>query len=517
MRTVCLLLSLALGPSVGQRSNALIQSLVTRLKSGPRHYSLSPSYTSDRRVEVLPVGSLPLQSDRLDPGAMDSGPAPSITDVITGNIGKFETSGESGEGRPFLGGGEADTVAESSQRHTKRPRRRRPGSPGSRPVKLSRPGGRPPRRNGPRQARPGQQVEQGRLEQIPVEDFFPEQQRRRPPKSGRRGPLSPSLRPQTQAPRKKFQANLRPPRQKPQPPVLNFRPPGLPVPIRAKRKPKSPSTKIPRKGSRPPRGQRPSPASFRPPQKIYSDFEPSFESSNPYNDAPLYLDDPVKKPKRKRRPQQSFKVPGTQDRNPYEDEKPKRKRRPQPSFEGPSSLNRNPYDEKKQKQKRKRRPQASFESPTINDVNPFKDQAPTMKTKRPAGHNGPPTDFNPFNKHQSINKPGPPYETDVTPFSDEEPHIPVASSRPDRPKRQKRPEEYSRPQGFEEESIYNEVASNSKDNPGFFQNVQENFPDIESFGIGWDSQKIRRKRAALRYTPPSRNRRQGRRGPRPPR
>merc|ERR550525_2200236 len=79
-----LFLVLSLSSVLGQRSNALIQSLVTRLKNSPKHYSISPSYTSDRKLEVIPVGGLPLQSD-LVAGSESGGAAPSITDVITGN------------------------------------------------------------------------------------------------------------------------------------------------------------------------------------------------------------------------------------------------------------------------------------------------------------------------------------------------------------------------------------------------------------------------------------------------
>jgi len=55
-------LTLVLGSVRGQRSNALIQSLVTRLRNTSQS-SVSPSYSSTRRVSVLPVSSLPLQSD----------------------------------------------------------------------------------------------------------------------------------------------------------------------------------------------------------------------------------------------------------------------------------------------------------------------------------------------------------------------------------------------------------------------------------------------------------------------
>ena len=141
-------------------------------------------------------------------------------------------------------------------------------------------------------------------------------------------------------------------------------------------------------------------------------------------------------------------------------------------------------------------------------------------------------DRNSHKSPMSMNKPGPPYETELSPFSDEEPRLPSArpaSPRPtrprgSRPKRQRVPATF-KPATFDKgPSIYNEfndVASNSDDNSGFFQNVQENFPSIEAFGIGWDSQKIRRKRSAnggggllplVRYTPPSKNRRKGRRG-----
>ena len=72
-----LLLVVGLASVAGQRSNALIQSLVTRLKNSPKHYSISPSYTSDRKLEVIPVSGLPLQSD-LVAGSETGGAAPSV-------------------------------------------------------------------------------------------------------------------------------------------------------------------------------------------------------------------------------------------------------------------------------------------------------------------------------------------------------------------------------------------------------------------------------------------------------
>jgi hypothetical protein len=111
----------------------------------------------------------------------------------------------------------------------------------------------------------------------------------------------------------------------------------------------------------------------------------------------------------------------------------------------------------------------------------------------------------------SINKPGPPYETALSPFSDEEPRF-GADPRP------KRQQVGARPAPDHRDYFNLVPTGGQEDNFGFFQNAQENFPGIESFGIGWDSQKIRRKRATgglIRYTPPSRRRR-GQRAPQRP-
>ena len=502
-----LLLCLASGLATGQRSNALIQSLVSRLKNSPQHYSISPSYSSQRRQEVLAVHSLPLQTE--------SGVAPSITDVITGNLGKFETS----ETNEVKAGPEAGPEASDSQslgsqqRPVKKPRRRRPGKVGARPVRRSRPGGPRPPLGRKERPRPSRRIkERNRFEQqVAVEEFFPQEEEEnfylrpeRPVRPGRRGPMRPEyslgpkrnprkgprpskkdirhnkkdLRPHNKdpGPPKK---DLRPKRQKPRPPTSPSLRPGPP---RRKRKPQG----LP--APRPGRGYPRKPTSFRPPKTVYKGFAPTLQSSAPYDDSPLYLDDPVSKPKR-----------------------PKRRRRPKPVA-----------------------PEQQVEVAEIPDLRPFTDEAPSVRPRRPASYSAAPTDFNPFDKPKSvinfstkspmsINMPGPPYEADsqrLSPFSDEEPRFPSDSSRPDRPKRQKAAQQY-RPlqQGPEAEAQYNEVATGgAQDNIGFFNNVQENFPDIESFGIGWESSKIRRKRSAqrsiLRHVPPSKSRR-ARRGPRP--
>ena len=150
-----LFLLLGMSSVLGQRSNALIQCLVTRLKNSPKHYSISPCYTSDRKLDVIPVSGLPLQSDIVSGSELSSGPAPSITDVITGNLGKFETSGEGDDlNVPSEQKDDSDAVSLASQSRprVKKPRRRRPGRPGARPARLARPGGRPPlgRRERPR-------------------------------------------------------------------------------------------------------------------------------------------------------------------------------------------------------------------------------------------------------------------------------------------------------------------------------------------------------------------------------
>ena len=100
---------------------------------------LSGLYEKPLRSALCQVGELPLQS------GVGVATGPSITDVITGNIGKFATvSGEAAEpGLPFLNT-ESDTVKESEEEEEEllgqgshggasfarpgphRPRRRRP-------------------------------------------------------------------------------------------------------------------------------------------------------------------------------------------------------------------------------------------------------------------------------------------------------------------------------------------------------------------------------------------------------
>ena len=536
-----LFLVLGLSPVFGQRSNALIQSLVTRLKNSPKHYSISPSYTSDRKMEVIPVSGLPLQSDIVSESE-SNGPAPSITDVITGNLGKFETSGE-GDDLSVSSDGKEDSdalsLASQHRPRIKKPRRRRPGRLGARPARLARPGGRPPhgRREKPRPPRRSPHLNQ--IEQVPVDDFFPGPEEEeeeefyleaaRPARPGRRGPLKEVYRPSGPGKRKHespplvFQSRpptrneLRPPRKESRPPRKEPRPPrpskneirphrkehGRPPPRREPRPPGPPRKK--RKGSgspnrqpKPPRTSQRKPGNFRPPRKVYKGFEPSFESSNPY-EGPLYLDD------------MDFKKPNKPKR-------PKRKRRPRPPAPIPDL---EPFGAEEEDMRRPDYPTSS------TDFNPFNKPDHGMNFETQPGF-----DRNSHKSPMSINKPGPPYETELSPFIDEEPRVPSPrppSSRPSRPratrpKRQKVPPSFKPNTFVEGPSIYNEfneVENNVDDNSGFFQNVQENFPAIEAFGIGWDSQKIRRKRSAnggggllplVRYTPPSRNRRKGRRG-----
>jgi len=195
---------------------------------------------------VIPVSGLPLQSD-IVPESESSGPAPSITDVITGNLGKFETSGE-GDDLNVTGDGKDDSdalsLASQHRPRIKKPRRRRPGRLGARPARLARPGGKPPpgRREKPRPPRRSPHLNQ--IEQVPVEEFFPGQEEEefyleaaRPARPGRRGPLKEVYRPSGLGKRKHesqplvFQSRpptrneLRPPRKEARPPRKELRPP----------------------------------------------------------------------------------------------------------------------------------------------------------------------------------------------------------------------------------------------------------------------------------------------------
>ena len=52
-------------PLVAAQRKSLIQELVSQIKSSPRHQSPSPSYTSERKFDVIGVGDLPLQTGHL--------------------------------------------------------------------------------------------------------------------------------------------------------------------------------------------------------------------------------------------------------------------------------------------------------------------------------------------------------------------------------------------------------------------------------------------------------------------
>jgi len=89
MRSLISLIFLT-GFASSQRKRFIIQNLISTLKSGPKHYSISPSFNGERRYDVIGTGELPLQSD------LGEGDPPDINDVITGNIAKFETGGRKG-------------------------------------------------------------------------------------------------------------------------------------------------------------------------------------------------------------------------------------------------------------------------------------------------------------------------------------------------------------------------------------------------------------------------------------
>ena len=119
---------------VGQRKN-FIQNLVSQLKNSPRHKSASPSFNGERKFDVIGTGELPLQSDRKisESGSqlrpVNINKAPSIDDVITGSIARFETSSDGNTGGendaagkdtnlPFLDKAQLtdpDTMSEQSQ------------------------------------------------------------------------------------------------------------------------------------------------------------------------------------------------------------------------------------------------------------------------------------------------------------------------------------------------------------------------------------------------------------------
>ena len=595
----------------GQRKN-YIQDIVNKIKSSPRHKSVSPSFNGERKFDVIGTGELPLQSDRRIEGSesgsllrpININKAPSINDVITGSIARFETSSDgitSGEtdaagkdtNLPFLDNAsmlaqltDPDTMTEQSQNEEQllsqgshsitrpsgprkfhdKPRRRNPNNAfrvrphiGDLVTKFLQRDKRPRRKQHQQKKRPPTDPDyyddSNELDQVEVEEFFPFEDNQ-----------------QLLAPGRKKQ-----------------RPRGEQLYNRPKRKQGNGSRKVnkPFKNlpvRRPLKHQnRIKDSKFQPPAKIYHGFAPSFKGSLSYEEAKRQqerekYENRVKQSERGEYPPKSIgnnrfhkkQKPGP----PYDDmrdeipsfgppqenrptrfgpDRPRRQRphpieesnispfsEERPSFGRPQEDDSNRFSEER----------PSFGRPQEENSNRFSEERPSFgrpqeensnrfapdKPRRPSPFGDEISQFGPTqgNSHDRFTddqprrrKPSYELQSDILPFSEEIPSFGPEQDRPsrfrpDRPKRQRpRPINYD----SEQNKFSSEVPGNSfkepifkdapNDNMGFFNDVQENFPDIASFGVGWDPQKVRRKRAALEnpfyYKPETRRPRRGQR------
>jgi len=557
--------------AAGQRTN-FIKDLVSKLKNSPRHKSASPSYNGERKFDVIGSGELPLQShiDRSERGSQ-LGPintninkGPSINDVITGSIARFETSGDGNTSAetdagskdtnlPFLNNASMleqlanpDTMTEQSQNEDQllsqgshsisrpsgprkfhdKPRRRNPNNAfrvrphiSDKVTQFLSKDKRRRRKQNLSQRRPHITADyyegSNELEQVEVEEFFPFEDHQQPLALGRK----------KHRPRGEQLYNRQKRKQGNNPRNVNKPFNNLPV-----RRPLKHQNNL--KGNK-----------FRPPVKIYHGFAPSFKGSLSYDEARRQQErekyaNQGKQSDRREYPSKtkghiSFKEHNSgqlyddiQSFGPSKDVRPprfssERPRRQRPhstketdinSFSEDRPLFGRPQEENSNKfaPDKPRRP-----SPFGDEILPF---GPTQGNSPDRFTSDQPRRPRPFHQDQSV----------ILPFSDEIPSFGPVDERPsrikpDRPKRQ-------RPHPINEESEQNkfglEVPGNSfkepifkdapNDNMGFYNDIQGNFPDIEAFGVGWDPQKVRKKRAAFDnpfyYKPETRR---PRRGPRP--
>jgi len=545
----------------GQRKN-FIQNLVTQIKNSPRHKSASPSFNGERKFDVIGTGELPLQSDIKvsESGsqfrAININKAPSIDDVITGSIARFETSSDgvtSGEtdaagkdtNLPFLDKAQltdSDTMTEHSQDEDQllsqgshssisrpsgpRKRRRNPNNAfrvrphiGDLVTKFLNKDKRNRRKPNSQRKRPSRNPdtynERNELAQVEVEEFFPFEDNQKPLGQERKKhkPRGEQLynRPKRKQGSSKHKVNK---------PLKN-----LPV-----RRPLKHQNRI-------------RDNNFRPPSKVYHGFAPTFKGSLTYEEA------------KRQQERETFENNVRQnERGPYPSKSAKRKpakinhKLVPPSEEIP---NFGPPEEKRPTRFGPDRPRRQRPRPqTGQNINPFAEEHPSFERpqeensgrfapdnpRRPSPFNDEISPFGPSqgNSHDRFTddqprRPRPSHEdqVDILPFSEEIPSFGPGQDRPnrfrpDRPKRQRpRPitediEQHKYGLGAPGNSFKEPIFKDApNDNMGFFNDVQENFPDIGAFGVGWDPQKVRRKRAAIEnpfyYKPEPRRPRRGHR------
>lgn len=443
-------------PFVAAQRKSLIQELVSQIKSSPRHQSPSPSYTSERKFDVIGVGDLPLQTGRL------SGPSQSYDE-------RRDVSTEGSQALPFLAPlavqltGQLpsdqpeltrDPLESQGSNFISRPsvsHRRKQNNNGLtfRPLgevisTLIRPNrnGLPPPRGSPRR-RPSKS-DRNFVNQDQVDEFFPlnenNQDHHRPERNDQRS---------------------KPPRRKPS--SINIKNPFKNI------LDKSPLKKKPKRPLKDP---------FRPPSKVFKGFAPSFKGS-------LSLDEARKQHDRERY-ENGFldeQFP-TKDQSRPHFEQPKRKRRRKPHRDGPKRPGRLPKRPNGHDFEMTNHPSHNdhLEEENFNRFAHDSSKPSLISDEMPAfGHNPAPGTRPEQDRLQ-------PFGEEIAQFFPEKAERPG----PVRPKRQRpRPSQNKQPVATFQEEAFNDIP---EDDLGFFSDVD--FPDISTFGVGWDPKKIRRKRDA---------------------
>lgn len=471
--------------AAGQRTS-FIQDLVNQIKSSPRVKSASPSFNGERKFDVIGSGELPLQSDieRSESGSVlrpiNINKAPSINDVITGSIARFETSsdaitrGETGEtdtagkdtNLPFLDNTstlaqltDPDTMTEQSQNEEQlmsqgshsitrpsgprkfhdKPRRRNPNNAfrvrphiGDMVTQFLGKGKRPRRKKNQQKKRPTTDPdyydESNELDEIEVEEFFPFEDNQQP--------FAPGLGRKQQRPRGE-QLNNRPKRKQ----------------GNSQRNVNKPFKKLPVR--RPLKHQnRIKDSNFRPPSTIYHGFAPSFKGSLSYDEARRQQEREKYEIRVKQNERGDYPSKST-NRNPFNKEQ-----KPGPLFEeipsfGPPQENRPTRFGPDQPRRQWPRPLEGENTSPFSEARPSfgrpkEENLKRFTPRRPSPFDDEKSTFGSTkgNSRDRLNdqqrRPRPPQQdqSDILPFSEEIPTFgPVqdrpSGFRPDRPKRQR--------------------------------------------------------------------------------
>jgi len=475
-------LSLLLLPLLSVTTHAQssrIQDLVTKLRSAPGHQSHSPSYTSQRKFEVIGSGELPLQSSGPviaeekeaegfygfeDNERKDNFQLPFLDLAPTLNVQLTET-----EDKNYRDGDSRDPLESQGSHRISRPSgpspykvRQQQQRLGLRPLSQAISQFIRPNRNGPPQPGRGKAGNPKRkvpsndrhgLDQERVAEFHPMSD-----KFHHRNQMKPA--PGQPRPKR------RPPQKRP-PPGFSLSNPFKELLDRSPLKYK----------------QRPSKGGhFRPPSKIFNGFAPSFKGS-------LSLDEARRQYEKEKFENDHYQHQPGRDggRVPpsFDDHKPKKH---------PGK-----HAGDKPRKKRRRKPSAGKGKRPIQDD--FK-----MTNDRDSDKHLEEESFNRF-AHDSQHKPSllsdeplrapgrRPKPENLSPFGEDVSSFGPESGEPQgvRPKRQRPRPSYS-DQYDSEKSMNNGLP---EEDLGFFKEVS--FPDIGEFGLGWDPQKVRRKREAREF------------------